>query len=249
MLLYQPFCTSLCDLLCYIPKLFPTALLHLQGQTIYHKRYTSVTSTTPNSCQQWTALRPWSAHNSDITERDWRRGTCNMWSHGSHVTSSRALCGPPSTPLRCYIIMQYWHKVVGAACIIVLVQDTQAAGATAGAPQQLTALYHNYNTYIGNLSIPIWTHPPRTCRESRCCPTTQWTRVWSTSCAAPALTLRMCRCVRVELLDSGLLCATQVLARDGIKKICVHVTSATHLPLCEQACRHEVAGLYRHVGN
>ena len=27
-----------------------------------------------------------------------------MWSHGSHVTSSRALCGPPSTPLRCCII-------------------------------------------------------------------------------------------------------------------------------------------------
>ena len=75
------------------------------------------TSTTPNSCQPWTALRPWSVHNSDITARDWRGGTCTMWSHGSHVTSSRALCGTPSSPLRCCIIMQYWHKVVGAACL------------------------------------------------------------------------------------------------------------------------------------
>ena len=54
-----------------------------------------------------------------------------MWSHGSHVTSSRALCGPPSTPLRCCIISTAWHKVVGAACIVAGHARTQAASATA----------------------------------------------------------------------------------------------------------------------
>ena len=37
------------------------------------------------------------------------------------------------------------------------------------------------------------------------------------------------------------MCATQVLARDGIKKLCVHVMSATPPPLCKQVCGHEVA--------
>ena len=113
--MYQPLYFTVCSAMLYPQTLLPTALLHLQLRTDYH----SPTSTTPNSCQPWTALRPWSAHNADIAARDRRGGTCIMWSHGSHVTSSRALCGPPSTPLRCCIIMQYWHKVVGAACLAV----------------------------------------------------------------------------------------------------------------------------------
>ena len=53
----------------------------------------SPTRTTLSSCQPWTALRPLgSTPMLTLPARSGRQGTYIMWSHDSHVTSSRALC-------------------------------------------------------------------------------------------------------------------------------------------------------------
>ena len=58
------------------------------------------------------------------------------------------------------------------------------------------------------------------------------------------MTLRTC----IQECTSGTIglrlvvqCATHFLARDGIKELTAHVTSATHPPFCNHVCRYEVA--------
>ena len=65
-----------------------------------------------------------------------------------------------------------------------------------------------------------------------------------TSSTGPTMILRTC----IQACTSGTIglrlvvpCATHFLARDGIKELTAHVTSATPPPFCNHVCRYEVA--------
>ena len=60
----------------------------------------------PTAASHGLPLGLWAAPNADIAARSGRGGTYTMLSHDSHVTSSKALCGPPVHPD--VLSDQYW---------------------------------------------------------------------------------------------------------------------------------------------
>ena len=102
------------------------------------------------------------------------------------------------------------------------------------APQQLTVLYHNYNTQP-HFSISFMPHPPPTysesVSESISLPPNEYK--CDTSSTGPTMTLRTC----IQACTSGTIglrlvvpCATHFLAREGIKELTArHVCNTSSL--------------------